>query len=113
VIDDNVRGQLKAQYPSEKLTWITSPDGELTIVVKGADRGSWLKYRSMAMDISGDSVKRASAAQFLCQAMLVYPTREELEAKLEQLRMHGFYHSIIGKLTDISGDREGATVGEV
>lgn len=113
MIDDNVRGQLKAAYPSDKLHWITSPDGELTIVVKGADRGAWLKYRSMAMDISGDSVKRASAAEFLCKAMLVSPTRDELDAQLEQLRLHGFYHSIIGKLTDISGDREGATVGEV
>ncbi len=113
MIAESVREQLKTQFPEEKLYEVSSPEDDITIVVRGADHASLLKYRSMAMDFTGDTVKRASAAQFLCHAMVVWPAREELDRQLREKKKTGFYSAIVRKLAEICGDREGVTVGEL
>lgn len=111
-MDAKVREQLKAQYPGEKLYTLSSPDDGIEIVVRGAEHGAWLKYRTMAGDMT-DPVKRASAAQFLVQACIVYPEREEFHQQLVAAKKAGFYNAVVRELSSISGDREVVQVGEL
>lgn len=111
-MDASVRDQLKAQYPTEKLFVVASPDDGIEIVVKGADPASYLKYRTMALDLS-DTVKRSQAPEFLCSAMLVWPEREAFRKDLETKKKTGFYVSIAPKLNEICGVKENVSAGEL
>lgn len=103
-ITEEQLAKVKAEHPGEDLHLLSNPDTDDQIICKGPPSGEWKRFKEKA---GATVAEKLAAAHMLVVACLVYPSKEDFAALVQQ--RPALPETFAGELGEIAGISQRAT----